>query len=223
MTKDLDTNTVTALGLARTKGIIPRDFVTVRAKDRGTGAIEELCLWTGHVPVTAPVKRPSDGTSDNRDFQAAGAILSIQSIPAGMQTEVRTIRIKLSKLSPAALNIIRSYDAKMAPIEIHRGLFDPDTRQLVSPALCRFDGYINSAPLKTPKVKGEGYIELECVSRSRILTRTSGMLFSLETLKLRAGDLFGKFLDVAGAWRVWWGQEEKELGNKRKRPKERYL
>jgi hypothetical protein len=223
MTKSLPLNTITALGLGRTKGLVIRDFVTIRAKDRTTGDIEELCLWNGFVPITAPVTKPSDGSSDSRVFQAAGTLLSVQSIPAGMQTEVRTIRVRLSKLSPVALNIIRTYDAKMAPIEIHRGLFDTESHQLVDPALCRFDGYINNAPIKTPKAGSEGYIEVECVSRSRILTRTSGMLFSMETLKRRSSDLFGKYLDVSGAWRIWWGQEEKELGTKKNRPKERFM
>jgi hypothetical protein len=118
----------------------------------------------------------------------------------------------------------------MAPIEIHRGIFDVATNQIVDPAICRFQGYINSAPITVPKSgnskdgsSSEGGIDLECVSRSRILTKTSGQLFSDETLKKRSGDRFGRYLDMAGQWRVWWGQETKEIGGEKKPIKERFL
>jgi hypothetical protein len=222
MTKTIGVNTSVALQNARKTGLVVRDFVTIRPKDRSTGAQTELCLWNGHVPITAIVIDPKDGTSDSRVFNAAGSLLDIPPIPAGLMTEVRTVRIRLSKLTAEVLNIMRTYDAKMAPVEIHRGLFDPDTRRLVDPAICRFVGFINNAPIRTPKAGSEGFVEAECVSQSRILTKTSGLLFSMEALKKRSGDLFGKYLDVAGAWRVWWGQEEKPLSDKKDRPKQRY-
>jgi hypothetical protein len=212
MTKDLGVNTIIALQTARTKGLVVRDFVSIWGKNRSTGVLELLPLWNGEIPITAPVINPKSGATENRDFQAAGSLLAIPSIPAGLQTEVRTIRIKLSNISTPVINAIRTYDAKMAPIQIHRGYFDPDTRRLVDPATCRFAGYINLAPLKTPRAGGQGSVEVECVSNARYLTRVSGFLLSMETLKLRSGDLFGKYLDVAAAWRIWWGQEEKTLG-----------
>lgn len=222
MTKDLGINTSVALQNARITGLVIRDFVSVYGKDRSTGAHSWLCLWSGEVPVDADIIDPHDGSTISRTFQH-GALVSLPSIPAGLETEVRTIRVRLSKLSPAALNIIRTYDAKMAPIQIHRGVFDLESHRLVDPALCRFDGYINNAPIKTPKVGGDGYIEAECVSRSRILTKTSGKLFSDEVLQERSGDRFGQYLDTAADWRIWWGQEESIIAPKKDKPKERFF
>jgi hypothetical protein len=228
--KDVGTNTLTAFQNARQDGLIMRDLVWIKAKNRSTGVIEEIGLWAGKVPTVVPVIDPETGASTGsaRTYQPLGQLV-VPSIPAGMALEVRTIRLKISRLSPAVLDAIRLYDARMAVIEIHRGIFDLDTGQIVDPAMCRFSGYINAAPINVPKEEkggkvGEGGIELECVSRSRILTRTSGLLFSMEMLKKRAGDLFGTYLDVAGAWRIWWGQDEKAIkDNTNERPKEHFF
>lgn len=221
MVKALPLNTLAALGFATSKGLVLRDFLWVVATKRDTGEKVGLGAWNGRVPVTAAVARPSDGVSIDRDYQAMGTLLQIPPIPAGIGLEVRTIRIKLSHLSDPAIKLIREYDAKMATVEIHRGIFDPDTNSLVDPAICRFSGFINRAPIRQPKAGGEGSIELECVSNARMLTRTSARLFSDETLKERSGDRFGRYLDVAGAWRIFWGQDEVQLGGKTK-PKERF-
>ena len=220
--KTIGVNTSVALQNAPRSGLVIRDMVYISAKDRGTGAPAYIGLWNGRVPTTISVVKPSDGSTVERLYQPLGQ-LAIPPIPASLETEVRTIRLKFSKLSEAMLNAIRLYDAKMAPIEIHRGIFDTETRRMVDPAICRFFGYINNAPITTPKTGGEGAIELECVSRSRILTRTSGKLFSDEVLKERGNDRFGQYLDVAADWRIWWGQEETVIATKKDRPKERFF
>jgi len=225
--KDLGSNTYLALQAAPRNGLVVRDLVWIKAKNRDTGAQEQIGLWADKVPLKVPVIDPETGLStgtgpDGRVYQPLGQ-LSVPSIPAGMALEVRTIRIKISRLSDAVINAIRLYDARMAVIEIHRGVFDAGTGEIVDPALCRFSGYVNAAPIDIPKKGSEGGIELECVSRSRILTRTSGLLFSMETLKKRLGDLFGSYLDVAGAWRIWWGQDEKAINDDKTRPREHFF
>jgi len=222
--KDLGSNTFQALQAAPRNGLVVRDLVWIKARNRDTGLQEEIGLWAGKVPLAVPVIDPETGASTGNDrvYQPLGQ-LSVPSIPAGMALEVRTIRIKISRLSDAVINAIRLYDARMAVIEIHRGVFDVDTGQIVDPALCRFSGYVNAAPIDIPKKGSDGGIELECVSRSRILTRTSGLLFSMETLKKRMSDLFGSYLDVAGAWRIWWGQDEKAINDDKTRPREHFF
>jgi hypothetical protein len=206
--KDVPLNTLVALENAPVTGLVVRYFVYAWPKNRDTGATEEVGFWTGDVPITAAVAKPQDGTSQNRVYTGAGQLLAIPTMPATLATEVRKIRLRISGLSPEAANLFRAYNPRYRPIEIHRGFFDPSTGQLVDPAVCCFQGYITSAPIRTGKAGAETYVDVECSSRSRILTRTTGLLFSLETLKLRLGDLFGTYLDVAGAWRIWWGQEE---------------
>lgn len=220
--KSIGVNTSVALADAPRKGLIMRDLVWITAKDRSTGSPESVGVWSGRVPTTVPVINPKDGSTDNRVYQPLGQLI-VPPIPATMDLEVRTIRIRLSRLSGALLNAIRLYDAKMAPIEIHRGIFDPTTGRLVDPAMCRFFGFINAAPITISPSGQEGGIELECTSYSRIMTRTSGKLFSDEVLKDRSGDRFGQYLDVAGDWRIWWGQEEKVVGERKHRPKGKHF
>lgn len=205
--KDVPLNTLALLENAPRDGVMLRYFVYVWATDRDDPEVKhELGVWNGKVPISAVVKKPQDGSSVTRDFVGAGQLLTIPSISATLQTEVRKIRFKLHGITDEAAAIFRQYDSRYARIEIYRGYFDPDTNRLVDPAEPIFLGYITAAPIKQPKTGGESYIDVECSSRSRILQRTSGLLFSLETLKLRAGDLFGQYLDVAGDWRIWWGQ-----------------
>jgi len=208
MVKVLATNTTAALQNAPTLGLVVRDFVTIWPKTRDTGDVDQFGLWTDIAPLTVNVIKPSDGSTVARDFVGAGSLLDIQSIPSTMALEVRTIRVKLSKLSPSILEVFRTYDARLAPIQIHRGIFDPSTRQLVDPATCRFDGFVNNAPIRTPKTGSSGDVTVECTSFSRILTRTSGQKFSDAMISQRSGDGFGKYTDVAGNFRIWWGQDQ---------------
>lgn len=226
--KFLQINTLVALENAPRKGIGLRNFVWLTAKNRDTGAAESIGVWNGMAPVTVDVVNPKNGTTISRDYVAGGALLSVPSIPATLVTEVRSVRIRVSNLSPAIINAIRLYDLQMAPVQIHRGIFDPETGMLVDPAECRFEGFVNSAPITNGKSGGEGFIEIECVSSSRVLTKTSATRFSYETIKARpkptsgAVDHFGKYLAVAGAWRIWWGTDERQLGHKEPR-KERWI
>jgi hypothetical protein len=221
--KDIGVNTAIALQNAPRDGLIMRDLVWITAKHRDDPDVKEsMGLWTGRVPTTIPVIDPSDGSTVDRVYQPLGQ-LDVPSIPATMDLEVLTIRLSFSGLSTALLNAIRLYDAKMASIEIHRGIFDTATGRIVDPAMCRFFGFINSAPITTAPEGRAGGIELECVSYSRILTMTSGKLFSDETMKERDGDRFAQYTDVDGDWRVWWGQEEKVVGERKDRPKGRFF
>ncbi len=222
MVKSADANTYAALQSAREIGIVPRNFVYIKARNRDTGATEAIGFWNGLETVTAPVIRSSDGATETREFVGGGALMSVPSLPAGMSLEVRSIRLVFSRLSEAVINAVRAYDPKLGSIEIYRGLLDPNSMKLVAPAICRFDGFINNAPIKVGKAGGEGSVEIEAVPFSRTLTRTNGAKFSDETLKKRSGDRFGRYLDVAGRWRATWGQKEAEIGDRKDPPRERF-
>jgi len=212
------TNTLNALQNARMAGLVVRDFVYIRARRRDNpNETEALGLWNGKNPVSVEVRNPQTGSIETRNYTGL-EVLSVPPIPATKQLEVRTIRLRFSNLSEEMLNAIRLYDPRMAEIEIHRGIMDPNTYQMLDPAYCRFFGFINRSPITTGKADGEGSILLECVSNARMLTKTSGRKFSHQELKKRSNDQFGKYLDVAGAWRIWWGQPEK-IGEKKESEK----
>jgi hypothetical protein len=222
--KTIGINTAVALQDAPRLGLIIRDFITVKPKNRTSGAEVTICLWGGRVPVSAFVLNPETGASEQRDFTGVGAILDIPSIPANIDLEVRQIKLKFSNISAEMLAATRLYDIKMAKIQIHRGIYSTVTNQLVDPALCRFFGYVSKAPIRTAASGGTGDITLDCVSNSNMLTRTSGKLLSDQYMTAnRSGDRFCKYNDNAGGWRLWWGQDEVEVAKKPKMPKQKWF
>lgn len=186
----------------------PVNYLQIKAKNRATGAIEVLCLWSGWDTVTAQVLDPDTLLPSTRVYHAGGGVVEWPSIPLETDLTVRTIRIVLSQVNTAVLDAIQGYDAKHAPVEIHRGYLDPETELPVAPAVPRFVGWINSAPKRTPAVGGEGGIELSVVSTTRALTKVHPLRRSDEQQRLRGGDRIRRYTDVAGGWlaSISWGK-----------------
>ncbi|MCZ4501030.1 MAG: hypothetical protein JWQ74_3585 [Marmoricola sp.] len=219
MVLSVSSNTYFALQNARKTGIVPRDFVWIRALNTSTDAIETIGLWNGEVPVSVAVIKPSDGTTVTRTYQPMAGLMAVPAIPATMKLEVRSARLTFSSLSPAVINAVLVYNPKNQPIEIHRGLFDPATMNLVDPAWCRFDGLVNRAPVKRAKIGNDGQVQIECQSHSRNLTFGNPAKLSDEFFKRRGGDGSGRYLDIVP--KIVWGQEVIVHENDKK-PKERF-
>lgn len=204
MVLTLPVNTYNALANAHINGIVPRDFVWIRARNRQTGAFENIGVWSGKVPVSVQVIRPSDGATVTRTYQGVGSLMQVPPIPMGIKLEVRSVRVSFSNLSQELINAVLAYNAKDQPIQIHRGLLDPATMNLVDPAICRLDGFINKAPYKRAKSGDDGKIILECQSHARTLDRGNPAKLSDEFYKRRGGRL--PYLDVVP--KITWGQED---------------
>lgn len=207
----ISTNTYNALVDAPSRGIVPRDFVTIRARNRDTGEIEQIGLWNGAISVSAPVIRPDTGEADERVFQGLAGLMQVPAIPMTMKFEVRSIKLVFSNLSPAVINAALVYNAKSRPIQIHRGLLNPDSMNLVDPATCRFDGYVNRVQIKRAKSGNDGSIWIECQSHARQLSMGSPEKFSNEFFKGRGSEQ--PFLNIVP--KIVWGQ--KDLVKERKR------
>lgn len=202
----LDANTIAAIQ-SRT-AIQPVNFLWITAKNRSTGNPETLGLWSGWDTIDAQVLHPDTMAPVERTYHAGGGVLEWPAIPLESDLSIRTIRIRLSQINTAVLDAIQGYDAKHAPVEIHRGYLDPDTGLMVAPAVPRFLGWINAAPKRIPPVGGEGGIELAVVSHTRALTKTNPLKRSDEYQQKRSGDRFRRYTDVAGGWlaNVHWGE-----------------
>lgn len=205
-------NTYNALGQAEERGIAPRDFVWIKARN-ADNEIEDIGIWSGNVPVTAKVIRPRDGAEVTRVYQGIGGLMQVPAVPMTMKLEVRTIQITFSNLSPEIINAVVAYNPKNQPIEIHRGLLDPATMNLVDPALCRFDGRINGAPFKRAKTGNDGFVTLRCQSHAVSLAKGSPAKLSDEWMKRRGGRM--PYFDVVP--KITWGQ--KDMINERNRPR----
>lgn len=208
--RSADTATIAALQ-SRT-GIIPVNLIWIEAKDRETGGIATMGLWNGWDTTDLQIIDPDTLLPVTRTFHAGGSVLDLPAIPLESDLTVRTIRIRLSQINAAVQLAIRGYDPKHAPVQVHRGFLDPATRLLVAPALPRFVGWINGAPIRTPAVGGEGSIEIACVSHTRALTKTNPLKRSdeMQSRRLVSGnpDRMRKYTDVAGGWlqNIHWGE-----------------
>jgi len=119
---------------------------------------------------------------------------------------VRMQRLTLSPLSPEVAQMLRGYDPRLAPVEIHRALFYPESRELVAEPRRVFKGWIDQAPITTPAIGGAAMAEVSLASAARALTIPLAAKKSDETQRRRGGDRFRRYADVSGQVEVWWGE-----------------
>ncbi|KQY31808.1 hypothetical protein [Rhizobium sp. Root483D2] len=189
--------------------LVARDFVWFKARAFATGTPFEYGFWSDIGNVSSPVENPDnavEGGSVTRNFEGAGSLISISDIPLVSNAEVQTVTIALSQIDDGVANLIRGYDLKQAVVEIYRGLFSPVSRQLVAPAFCRFNGFVDDPDITTPSENEEGSIVLSCVSHTQEMTRTSSDTRSVDSQKLRsATDDFHRDATTVGEWELFWG------------------
>lgn len=213
----LPVNTANALAAARTRGLIVRDLVWLKARDRDTGEQQNVGISSEAVALTIDVIRPSDGATVNRVYQPGFGLMSIPPIPSTLKLEERRIRLTFSRLSPAVINAVLVYDAAGAPVEIHRVFFDPDTRAQVDPAHCRFDGFVRTVRVKRAKVGNDGAIMVEITDHSASLRPNPvkiGKAFFFDRDGDRGGD------HITATPKIVWGQKVK-VREHRQRPDRR--
>jgi hypothetical protein len=176
-------------------------LVWILARNRGTGQTESIGFWTGDDHAAFVI----DGEA--RTYFGAGAVLNIDPIRRKAGLQVTTQRASLSGITPETQMALRGYDVRHARVEIHRALFDPDTRQLLDAPHRLFRGWIDRLKIKTP-AKGEaGVAEVELASAARALTTPSSRKRSDASLRARAsGDGFRKYASQADAVETPWGR-----------------
>lgn len=200
-------DSATVAHLQARAGVVVRELLWLTVKDRATGAPVDIGIWADLDTLDLPVISGETGATVTRTYIAAGALLSIDPIPLVADLSVRSVNVSLSGVSPEIDAAIRGYDARFAPAEIHRALFDPATRTLVAPPPCHFVGVVNTLAIPTPAAGGEAVITAELVSATRELTRTNPAKRSDETQRLRADDRFRRYTSTSGMIDLNWGQK----------------
>lgn len=196
--------TLAALGAGMVK---KRDFVWVTGYDFNTRAPFSTGFWNDIGNIAAPYIDVNDGSTQSRTYYGAGTLLTMDPIPLVADITVRNFKIGLSQIDSTVANLVRGYDVHGAPIEVHRGIFNPGTFQLVDPAEVRFVGFIDTMDIVDPKEGADGSIAITCVSHTRLLTRINTSVRSDTDQKLRnASDTFYKDTPTVGDWQIWWGQ-----------------
>lgn len=177
-----------------------RVLVRVTARNRGTGLPEELCIWNGGYDRSFTIAGVA------RTYVGAGALMQIPPLVYQVGLTVRMQRLSLSPIDPVVGNLIRTYDSRLAPIEIHRAVFDPTTTLLVSEPHRLFKGIVDELEV-TVGAKGETRCEVTVAGSARYLTRTLTLKRSDASQQRRMGDRFMRYADVSGEVDVYWGEK----------------
>jgi hypothetical protein len=206
MTRAISSGNGTALAAG---SLVARDMIWFTVRDRGTGAAVDVGYWSDVFTITANVIDPETGSTVPLTFSPAGGLIAISDIALVSDLTVQTVTIKLSQVADAVNTLLRTYDCKQGKVKIWRALFDPDGRNIVAPALPRFLGTIDQAPVITPKENaGDGNVTLTCIDNTQELMRSNPDTCSDASQRLRsATDDLCNDVVVVPTWQQFWGRE----------------
>lgn len=187
--------------------LVARDFLWIVVRSFETGDAVADGQWSDVGNITVDVVNPNTGGSVSRSYFGSGTLIQISDVPLVANLTVQTVAISMSQVSDRVQELVRAYDCKQAQVEIHRGLFDPDSRALVSPAECRFVGFVDTIEIKTPSENEAGSVILNCKSHSQELTRANSSTRSHADQQARLeGDTFFEDAPVVPLWELFWGR-----------------
>lgn len=202
--RDLDSAVVTALAA---RGLVFRDFIWIEARDRITGDIVGDGQWSDIGPTTVQVIDPNTGGPTTRTYYGSGTLTKVADVILTSTISVQPATITMSQVHNRVNDLLRGYDVKLAPVQMHRGLFSLTSRQLVAPAVVRFVGYVDNVKFHTPAEGGDGSVEVVCNSHTQELLRSNPELRSHESqIKRFANDSFYKDTHVVSLWEHFWGK-----------------
>lgn len=193
-------DSATGAYLAARGGIVSKTLVWISARNTATNAVEASGLWSGEEDATFTIG------GQPRAYRGAGTVLGFEAVSASPGLAVRTYQIRLSAVAPEVLDLIKGYDTRFAPVEIHRAFFDPGSRALVAEPHRVFRGLINGVDFEEGKAGLEASCTVEIVSETRTLTRGLPLKKSHENQYERGNDYFRKYGDISGAVPVYWGE-----------------
>ena len=181
--------------------LTPHWALWVIARDMETNAPFPVGYWTGDDATTLTVEGQA------RTYYGAGAALSIEPLTYQLGAVVQTQRVSLGPLAAEVRQVLRGYDTRQAPVELHLVMLDPlgavtSVERAFKGVMDRFE--INEGPLDDA---GNSTVtcDVELVSDARLLTRTLSLKQSDASQRVRnPNDRFRQYSDVAGEVKVNW-------------------
>ena len=177
-------------------------LIWLTARDRATGAAETLGLWTGadHRVIAL--------SGQDRTYHGVGAVLGLEDLVAAADLKVSDWSFELSSLHAQVIEAFRTYDARLAPVEVHLWDWDPLTGLPGAAPERVFRGTIMEADLPTPPEGGTATASVRCLSDAWRLTRGLTLKRSDAALQARhPGDRFRRHAEISGAVQVAWGEK----------------
>ncbi|WOI32886.1 hypothetical protein R1T40_18410 [Tritonibacter scottomollicae] len=186
--------------LANREGLVSVRLVWITARNQ-FGAPETLGLCSAEDDLVVRI-----GGQD-RTYLGAGPLLQSEPISAGSGLQVRVYRIQLSAVAPEVEDLVKGYETRFAPIEVHRMFLDPATRVQVGQPHRVFRGSIDGIDFPRAEPGGTPAVAVQAVSETRVLTRQLPLKKSDESHRRRdPQDEFRKYGDISGSVPVYWGE-----------------
>lgn len=181
-------------------GVLMEAMVWILARDRTTNAQVGIGFWTGDDHETITV----GGTP--RLYYGAGNIIDLSDpITYRNGLDVGSWKFTLSNLTPEFDTLFRTYDLRLAPVEVHRGVYNLNSGVLIEAPHRLLKGWIETAPLEEPEEGSEATCTINCVTSAMGLTKTLALNKSDAFQRTRSGDRFNRYAAVSGAVSVKWG------------------
>ena len=200
-----------ALTALQTNEIITRDFIYINVKEWDTDISRVFYYWSGIDNISAKITNPLDKTIQTHVFEGAGQLLEIEDISGGSGIVVRTLQISLAAVDDAH-TLMRTYNAKLAPVIIWRGLMNAGGETLVTPAIPRFTGYVDQVEIIEGKDGVPSGISATCVSEMITLLKTFPFTRSDQYQRERsASDSFRMHAATIGNRELFWGSVKGKL------------
>lgn len=206
--KNVSTAFMTALNNAESNGLVARTLVYVTAKDRNTGVPVSIGFWTGGETLDIDVIDGNSGGTVTRTYRG-DVNLEFPEIPRVSDMTIQTVNVTLSQIAPEIQQLVRGWDTRLAEVEIHQMLMDPDTGQAIGPAEISFLGIVDGTPIETPATGQEGSITLNIISSAiAMLERRNPLKSSYEGQRRRQDDQWGIYSGVVANWDIQWGTDD---------------
>lgn len=185
-----------------------RDFFWIIAKDGSNNPVT-AGYWNDRNQITVDLVSGQDGNTVTRTYNGTGKLIVADDIPLTSDLSIRTVNVTLSQLNAAIDTLVRGYNLRLAKVEIHRLLFNPDTRAVSTEVQQpRLTGFVDGVTITTPKVGTAGSINLKVISHTQELTRNSSDKRSDSAQHRRLStDDFYKYAGQMPDRVIFWGQE----------------
>lgn len=180
--------------------VAPRALIWIVAKDLSDNSDFPVGFWDGADHETFTVEAQS------RLYYGAQGGFRLPSFIYRPGTQVATYTLPLA-LSPEAVTVLRGYNLRFAPIDIHCALFDAANMSLLDIQRV-FRGEVDGTPIPTGKTGEAVHAELQIVTSARRGTQTSLAKKSNESQKLRsATDTFRQYGSLGTVGNDPWGAD----------------
>lgn len=188
--------------IATQPGVKIRQLLWVIAKNRTTGDPEPHGLWSGEDHQVFTV----DG--EPRTYYGFGQFMQWGQLQVESTLNIRKLQATVSAITPEVEQVLRGFDPKFAPVQVHLAFLDPETNNLVGNPYRIFKGWIDKFPVRRPANGSDAEGTIDMVGHTRILTRQLALKRSQETQRQR--DPTDSFLDdvsITGQIQTPWGSK----------------